>query len=247
MRRLLIAAALALATAAGAAAPPDVRFEKGRLSVTARRVPASDLCEAVRKRTGVVVSLDDVLAAAEVTADFSGFDIERGIRTLVSSIPGAAGHSVSYARGRDRKTRLVGVRVFGPGSSHTVTRAPTPVRIVSRPTPVEEPNPIATPSAEQRVQRMIDAGVPAATAERVMALTTEVQQLQATPVPGSLTAEDLAPDSRAQLSPLMERGVPMERAVQMLLIQERYRSALDELRSSHAPQILGEATPAPAR
>ena len=56
------------------------------------------------------------------------------------------------------------------------------------------------------------------------------------------TPDDLGPESREQLQTLTGRGVPMDRAVQMLLIQERYRSALEELRQSQATHLL-EPTP----
>ena len=241
MRRWLTAAALALAAAASAATPPEIRFESGRLSVKAYKVKATDLFESIRKRTGVTIVLDESLAGAEVTADFQRLDIERGIRTLVTAVPGASGHSVSYARGRDRRTRLVGVRVFAPGSSRALP-TPTAARFAARPTPAPPAAVIPTPDPAERVQRMIEAGVPAETAERVMDLTQEVQRLQSTPVPGTLSPDDLGPESREQLQTLMGRGVPMERAVQRLLIQERYRSALEELRRSQATHLL-EPTP----
>jgi hypothetical protein len=237
MRRWLTAAALALAAAASAATPPEIRFESGRLSVKAYKVKATELFDSVRKRTGVTVVLDEALAGAEVTADFQRLDIERGIRTLVTAVPGASGHSVSYARGRDRRTRLVAVRVFAPGNSRPMPM-PTAARVAARPTAAPSP----TPDLAERVQRMIDAGVAPETAERVMDLTQEVQRLQSTPIPGTLSPDDLGPESREQLQTLMGRGVPMERAVQMLLIQERYRSALEELRRSQATHLL-EPTP----
>jgi type II secretory pathway component PulF len=65
-----------------------------------------------------------------------------------------------------------------------------------------------------------------------MNLTREVQNLQVTPVPGSYRPEDLSAASREQLQPLLDRGVPMERAVQMLLLQERYQQTLKKLQNS---------------
>ena len=241
MRRWLTAAALALAAAASAATPPEIRFESGRLSVKAYKVKATELFDSVRKRTGVTVVLDEALAGAEVTADFQRLDIERGIRMLVTAVPGASGHSVSYARGRDRRTRLIGVRVFAPGNSRPMP-TPTAARIAALPTAGPPAAVSPTPDPAERVQRMIDAGVPRETAERVMDLTQEVQRLQSTPIPGTLSPDDLGPESREQLQTLMGRGVSMERAVQMLLIQERYRSALEELRQSQATHLL-EPTP----
>jgi type II secretory pathway component PulF len=88
---------------------------------------------------------------------------------------------------------------------------------------------IAAPDPEERLRRMLEAGVPRETAEKVIELTAEVQKLQATPEPGAYRPEDLSPESRQQLQPLLDRGVPMERAVQMLLLQEKYRRTLEEL------------------
>ncbi|MGH7804987.1 MAG: hypothetical protein ACREQJ_11615 [Candidatus Binatia bacterium] len=244
MRCWLATAALVLAGVASAATPPEIRFESGRLSVRAYKVKATELFDSIRKRTGVTVVLDEALAGAEVSANFQKLDIERGIRTLVTSVPGASGHSVSYARGGDRRTRLVSVRVFAPGNSRAMP-TPTPPRVAALPTaaPITAANP--TPDEDERIRRMMDAGVPRDTAERVMDLTQEVQRLQSTPIPGTLSPEDLGPESREQLQTLMGRGVPMERAVQMLLIQERYRSALEELRRSQATHLLGDIPPAP--
>jgi hypothetical protein len=245
MRLRLTAAALALATAVSGATAPEVRFESGRLWLRAHRTRASDLCESIRQRTGVTVTLDPPLAAAEMTIDIEGIAIERAIRSFASAIPGAAGHSLSYARGRDRRMRLVGVRVFAPGAARAPL--PTPTRAPAVASAPALPSPVATADAEQRLQRMIDAGVPPGTAERVMELTREVQSLQATPVPGSLSPDDLGPEARAQLPALVDRGIPMERAVQMLLIQDRYRQALDELRRSQASgNALPDVTPPPA-
>jgi hypothetical protein len=245
MRRWLLAAALALAATASAATPPDIRFESGRLWVRAQKMRANDLFESIRKKTGVAVKVDDPLAAVEVTVALEGLDIERAIHRLAAAVPGNAGHSLEYARGRDRRTRLVGARVFAPGAFRNAPSTPTPAARPVRVRPSPTGTPPATPNPEQRLQQMIDAGVPRATAERVIELTRDVQQLQATPVPGSLSPDDLGPESRAQLSTLTDRGVPVERAVQMLLIQERYRAALEELRESQAGHLLGEVTPPP--
>jgi hypothetical protein len=131
---------------------------------------------------------------------------------------------MSYSR-ESGEARLTAVTIYGPGKAPAGSAANVYEATGAAPTPA----PFATPDLRERMEKMIEAGVPRETAEKVIALTQEVQKLQATPEPGSYRPEDLSPASREQLQPLIERGVPMERAVQMLLLQEKYQDTLHEL------------------
>ncbi|MGH7821035.1 MAG: hypothetical protein ACREQ9_14825 [Candidatus Binatia bacterium] len=87
----------------------------------------------------------------------------------------------------------------------------------------------------ERLERMVEAGVPRETAEKVIELTAEVGKLRQPPAPGSYRPEDLSPESRKRLDALLEGGVPLERAVQSLLLQEKYQETLKDLANSRPP------------
>jgi len=210
-----------------AAALPQVRVEGGRLWVRADRQPVSDVLGTVSAKTGVFFDVDGPLAEGTMTLVLEGVELERGIRSLVETLPGAAGHSMSYASDRS-PARLIGVRVYAPGAPRPpLAPEPTAPRVMAA-----APEPTATPGATERVERMVAAGVPRDAAESVQDLAREVQRMQTQP--GSYRAEDLTPASREHLAGLLERGVSVERAVQMLLLQERYHQTLDDLRRSQA-------------
>lgn len=236
---------LALVSAAGitvlaAAAPVHVRFEKGKLWLSARAVSAPELFSALAERTGVRFVIDSELNPGALTIDIDGLDLERAVRTLVAAIPQAAGHTMSYAQDGDQ-AQLIEVTIYGPGKAPAGSAA-----AVYAATAPATPGPFPTPDLRERMEKMIEAGVPRETAEKVIGLTEEVQKLQATPAPGSYRAEDLSPASREQLQPLLDRGVPMERAVQMLLLQEKYQDTLRELSTLQARKALsGIPSPLP--
>jgi hypothetical protein len=211
----------ALASLAGAA-EPRVRFEDGKLWVFSQAVSAPDVFSAIAEKTGIRFVIDKELKPAPLTIRIEGMELERAIRNIVGALPEVAGHTMSYSREASGDARLAEVSIFGPGKAIS---SGTNVYEASSSSPLALP----TPDLQERMDRMIEAGVPRETAEKVLELTTEVQKLQATPEPGSYDPDDLSPATREQLQPLIDRGVPMERAVQMLLLQERYQDTLKEL------------------
>jgi hypothetical protein len=132
---------------------------------------------------------------------------------------------MTYGRGKRGAPELVEVSLFSAGKSPGEGSSTVYAASGETTTAVVQP----TPDLQERMDKMVQAGVPRETAEKVIALTREVQKLQATPAPGSYHPEDLSPAMREQLQPLIDRGVPMERAVQMLLLQERYQETLKDL------------------
>jgi hypothetical protein len=233
-----------LLASAASAGPPLVRFENGRIWLVARGVAAPDLFSAVAEKTGVRFVVDADLKPGAITVDIEGQDLERAVRALVGAVPEAAGHTMSYARDGSGTTRLTAVTIYGAGKAPAGATAA--VYEAANPPAAEAPMPFPTPDLGERMQRMIEAGVPRETAEKVIKLTEEVQKLQATPVPGSYRPDDLSATSREQLQPLIDRGVPMERAVQMLLLQERYQETLRELSSVPGGlNVPGVAVPSP--
>jgi hypothetical protein len=212
----------ALLAIVASAASVRVRSEHDRLWLEARDAPAAEIFSAIAARTGVKVVVDKELKPGPITIEIQGLEFERAIDNLVKQIPSAAGHSVSYSREADGNSHPTLVMIYGGGKASGPASADI---YASAPTP----GPIPTPDLEERRQKMVDAGVAPATADKVIELTREVQKLQATPIPGTYSADDLGPESREQLQTLLDRGVPMERAVQMLLLQERYQETLKEL------------------
>jgi hypothetical protein len=214
---IVVVLVLLVGTAVGAA-PIRAQFQDGKLSLTARAAPVPDVLKAVADKTGVRFVVDSAIKPGPITIELEAMPLERAIRNLITAIPQAAGHTMTYARGDKGAPKLVQVSLFAKG------QAPSGEATVY--TASAEP---PTPDLEERMDKMIQAGVPRETAEKVIGLTREVQKLQATPAPGSYRAEDLSPAMREQLQPLIDRGVPMERAVQMLLLQERYQETLKGL------------------
>jgi hypothetical protein len=236
---LAVACAVLVSEVIGAP-PVKARFQDGKLSLEARAAPLPDVLKAVADKTGVRFVVDAAIKPTPITLDLDAMPLERAMRNLIAVIPEAAGHTMTYARENKGAPKLVQVSLFAkgqaPGGDATVYAAASP------PAPLEMP----TPDLEDRMKKMIDAGVPRETAEKVIGLTREVQKLQATPVPGSYRPEDLSPATRAQLQPLIDRGVPVERAVQMLLLQERYQETLKDLSQSKGLP-LGLPTPTDTR
>jgi hypothetical protein len=224
---LMIIAALALAASAETV---HVQFQGGKLSLAARAAPAADVLKAIADKTGVRFVVDSEVKPGPITIDLDAMPLERAIRNLLTAIPQAAGHTMTYSSDPRGEPLLVQVTLFGPGKA-PAERGST---VYSASEQVAAPVMVATPDLEAGKDEMIQAGVQPQTAERVINLTRDVQNLQVTPVPGSYRPEDLSPASREQLQPLLDRGVPMERAVQMLLLQERYQQTLKKLQSMPA-------------
>jgi type II secretory pathway component GspD/PulD (secretin) len=226
------------------AAPSSVRaqFQDGKLTLAARAAPVPDVLKAVAEKTGVRFVVDSEIKPGSITIDLDAMPLERAIRNLVAAIPQAAGHTMTYARGKRGTPQLVQVTLFSAGKSPGEGGSTVYAASGETTTPIVQP----TPDLQERMDKMVQAGVPRETAEKVIALTREVQKLQATPAPGSYKPEDLSPATREQLQPLMDRGVPMERAVQMLLLQERYQETLKDLsKIPGAAQLPAVVTPAP--
>ncbi len=224
-RLLGVAAAFVLLAGVAAVGATGVRaqFQDGKLSLAAHAAPLPDVLKAVADKTGVRFVVDSAIKQGPITIDIEAMPLERAFRNLIGSIPEAAGHTMTYTRGKKGTPELVQVSLFAkgqaPSGEATVYAASSPPTALALP----------TPDLDDRMEKMIQAGVPRETAEKVIGLTREVQKLQATPAPGSYHAEDLSPAMRDQLQPLVDRGVPMERAVQMLLLQERYQETLKDL------------------
>jgi hypothetical protein len=221
--------------------PASIRFENGKLWLNVRDAPAADLLKAVAQKTGVRFVVDAEVNPGPISLALDGMPLERAIRNLVAAMPQAAGHTMAYAPTKQGGTRLVKVTLFGPGKTTAGARSAVygdgeEPRTAS----AASPGALPTPNLDDRMDKMLAAGVPRETAEKVIRLTKEVQQLQQTPKPGAFKPEDLTADSREKLQPLVDRGVPMERAVQMLLLQERYQDTLKDLQTTP-----GAATSAP--
>jgi hypothetical protein len=236
----MIIAALALVASAETV---HVQFEGGKLSLAARAAPAADVLKAIADKTGVRFVVDSEVKPGPITIDIDAMPLERAIRNLLTAIPQAAGHTMTYAIDPRGEPLLVQVTLFGPGKAPP-ERGST---VYSASAQVAAPVMVATPDLEAGEDELIQAGVPPQTAERVINLNRDVQNLRVTPVPGSYRPEDLSPASREQLQPLLDRGVPMERAVQMLLLQERYRQTLKKLQSMPAGTTSVPRSTPPAR
>jgi hypothetical protein len=205
------------------AAPARVQFQDGKLSLAVHAASVPDVLKAVADKTGVRFVVDAAIKPGPITLDLEAMPLERAIRNLIAAIPQAAGHTMTYARGPKGAPKLVQVSLFAKG------QAPSGDATVYAASANPAPLVLPTPDLEERMNKMIQAGVPRETAEKVIGLTREVQKLQATPAPGSYRPEDLSAPMREQLQPLIDRGVPVERAVQMLLLQERYQETLKDL------------------
>jgi hypothetical protein len=237
----LIALLCAFASIVTAAGSIRVQFQDGKLTLFARGAPAPDVLKAVAEKTGVRFVVDSEIKPGPLTIDLEAMPLERAIRNLIAAIPQAAGHTMTYGRGKKNEPQLVQVTLFGPGKAPG-EGASNVYAASGETSPVVMP----TPDLQERMDKMVQAGVPRETAERVIALTREVQKLQATPAPGSYSPDDLSPAMREQLQPLLDRKVPMERAVQMLLLQERYQETLKDLSKIPGAQLPGVVMPVPA-
>jgi len=240
----LLAIAILGASIPATAASVRAVYENGKLTLNARQAPAADVFRTVADKTGIRFVVDAEIKPGPITIDLDAMPLERAIRNLIAAIPQAAGHTMTYGRSRRGAPQLVQVALFGPGKT-TVEGGSTVYAGSGEP---GSPVVLTTPDLDERLDKMIQAGVPRETAERVITLTREVQKLQATPPPGTYRPEDLSPASRDQLQPLIDRGVPMERAVQTLLLQERYQETLKDLSrvSSEGVDAFPLATPAPS-
>jgi hypothetical protein len=234
--------ALTVIAALAFAAPAEtvrVQFQDGKLSLMARDAPAADVLQAIADKTGVRFVVDSEVKPGPITIDVDAMALERAIRNLLTAIPQAAGHTMMYARDARGEPLLVQVTLFGPGKAPAERGSTVYSASEQATTPVVVP----TTDVEEGKDKVIQAGVQRETAEPVTNLTRDVQKLPATPAPGTFRPEDLSPASREQLQPLLDRGVPMERAVQMLLIQERYQKTLKKLQDASDG---GRSAPPPA-
>jgi hypothetical protein len=217
-----------LPLAAAADALLDVRSAGSRLWIRAESVAPVDLLAAVSAETGIAFDLDEDSANGSVTLDVDGLEVEDALRRLVGALPGASAHSFRYAADRPRRARLVAVRVFGPGRLDRAAAAPLPPAEPTTP----PPDPREPRNAEEHLDRMIAAGLSRETAEKVIELNEHARSLQYRAADASVSSDDLSPESRRHLPALLERGLPMDRAVKMLLLQERYHETLAEIRRS---------------
>lgn len=222
---------LSAATLGAAEGAPEVRREGGRLWIRAEDAAALDLLAAVSAKTDVAFELDPGVGDGTITLEVEGEGVERAVERLIDALPGAAGHSLAYARGQGSRARLVAVRVFAAGAPPAAA-APAPA---ASPVPTEAPlaRLAPTPGREERLQKMVDAGLPPDTAERVADLAEDVREIHDQIGEEVFTPADLTPESREHLPELLARGVPEAKAVRMLLLQERYRETLEEIRRTH--------------
>src|SRR5215510_5389928 len=111
---LMIIAALALAASAETL---HVQFEGGKLSLVARAAPVANVLKAIADETGVRFVVDSEVKPGPITIDLDAMPLERAIRNLLTAIPQAAGHTMTYARDPRGETLLVQVTLFGPGKA----------------------------------------------------------------------------------------------------------------------------------
>jgi len=218
MRALVaVSSGFILLSTVAAAAPGshlDIRYREGRLTIHAQSTPANEVFAAITEETSVRFVVDSEIRSALITIDIDDMELERGIRKVVRAVrPAAAMFHHGDANG---ETRLEQVALFGPGKAPEGGQAAVleaesePITAASMPTP-------------DVMQSLIEAGVPEEAAQGVIDLNAEMEKLRATPVSGSDR-----PTPRDQLQTLVDRGVSMERAMQMLLFEERRRETLKE-------------------
>jgi type II secretory pathway component GspD/PulD (secretin) len=112
--------ALAICADIALAAPATtvrVQFQDGTLSLVARAAPAADVFKAVADETGVRFVVDAEIKPGPITIDLDAMPLERAIRNLLTVIPQAAGHTMTYTRDGRGAPQLVQVTLFGPGKA----------------------------------------------------------------------------------------------------------------------------------
>lgn len=202
-----------------------IRMEDDNLWLSAAKVTVADVLTAVAEQTGIRFVVDSEVPAGPITVEVEGMPLERAIRALIAAIPEVAGHTMTYASGPRGPGRLVQVTLWGPGRSlaggaSTVYAAEAQSANDAAP---------VSPDAEGGEEGGTESSPQSDTTEKVVTLGREAEQLHVPAPAGSYRPEDLSPTSREQLSALLDRGLPMERAVQMLLLQERYQQTLKDL------------------
>lgn len=212
------------------------RFRGGKLWLRAQHAPPKEVLEAIARKARIRFVAGGEIGGEPLTLDIRGMPLERAIRNVVSAIRQVAGHTMSYGRDGSGATRLVEVGLFVAGKAP----ASASTGVVYGNVETAHASVLPPLDVDSHVGRMVAAGVPREQAEKVLELTKEVRGLQATPVPGTYRPEDLSAEGRTELQALVERGVPMERAVQMLLVQEKYQKMLTEI-----TPITGAASPTP--
>ncbi len=230
--RLVLALQLVTFSASAAGEPAQgaqivVRYRDGKLWLRTAHAQAADVLRAVSRKTRVRFAAASEVEAAPLTLDIRGTPLETAMRMIVSSIPKVAGHTMVYARAADGRERLVRVNLFVAGRPPSAI-APEVVYGSSDPTPGAEAAGPAPPPIDYdaEVDRLVAAGVDRVQATKVMELTREVRRLRELPSSGPSRVEELSPKSVALLQGLLDQGIPPERAVQMLLVRDRYESAL---------------------
>jgi hypothetical protein len=225
-RRALLIVALLGALRSAAASPLRVLYEDGRLWVTANSAPAVEVCAAVAEITGIRFVIDQALERSLISVDIEGVDLERGVRTLLNDIPLAAGHSMIYS-GANGRARLTDVTIFGARETPTGTVDPI-TRGASETPGLPRFRLLDLVDQNERMDEMLGAGVPPETAQRMTELTKEVQAIESAPS-SAYRPGDLSPAAREQLNALLDAGVGTERAVELLLVQDKFRDAFRDV------------------
>jgi hypothetical protein len=212
------------------------RFRGGKLWLRTQHAPPNEVLEAIARKTRIRFVAVAEIRGDPLTLDIRGMPLERAIRNVLSAIRQVAGHTMSYGHDETGRTRLVEVGLFVAGAApSSVSSGVVYGRVDSPP-----PSILPTVDVEAQIARMVAAGVSREQAEKVIELTQDLRGLQATPAPGTYRPEDLPAAARAELQAVIDRGVPMERAVQMLLLQQKYQTMLKEM-----TPIAGVAIPTP--
>jgi len=126
LQRLATVFALAIFADLALAAPATtvrVQFQDGALSLVARAATAADVFKAVADKTGVRFVVDAEIKPDPITIDIDAMPLERAIRNLLTVIPQAAGHTMTYTRDGRGAPQLVQVTLFGPGKAPAGGRA----------------------------------------------------------------------------------------------------------------------------
>jgi hypothetical protein len=171
--RLSTAVALLASAAIAVAAPSSVsvKYTEGSLSLRAEGASLAEVVPAVAAETGIRFVVDPALESAPVTIAIDGLPLERAIAALVAALPQASGHSFSYSSQAEGAPRLAVVSIFAAGRP-----PPAP--------PVDAED--LSPAARERVQRMVEEGVPPERAIRSVVLHERAQEMlrEISKVPG---------------------------------------------------------------
>ena len=171
---------VSLAGVASAAGDVTVRFESGRLSVDTRgEVEVGRVLDTVAREIGADFEIDAALARGRIAVAIEEMEIERALREIVASIPGAGGQTIVYAGEGENPSRIVRVTILGGGGASE--GAPRAARALEAAQPAVEPPAPSAQELERQRQRLVERGVSEETARSFVELTSELPRLRRTP------------------------------------------------------------------